>query len=253
MKAVIIGAGRGSRLMPTTADHPKCFAEVRGVRILDHILAAFRENDLRDVTFIGGYRIDRVREAYPEFSFRHNRDWENNNILESLMHARDVMDEPFLCCYSDTLISPNLVAGLLEGEGDITLSVDTGWRARYVHRTEHPPDDAEKVLAGNGRVTKVHRGIDSDAAHGEYTGVARFTARGGALLQEHYDQCKAVHAGRPFREARVFEKAYAIHLLQEMLEQGVVMHHADTHGEYMEIDTQQDFELAQTQWPERHS
>ena len=30
MRAIIIGAGRGARLMPTTADAPKCFAEVRG-------------------------------------------------------------------------------------------------------------------------------------------------------------------------------------------------------------------------------
>ena len=29
MKAIIIGAGRGRRLMPTTAETPKCFAEVR--------------------------------------------------------------------------------------------------------------------------------------------------------------------------------------------------------------------------------
>ena len=35
MRAIIIGAGRGSRLMPMTADTPKCFAEVQGKRILD--------------------------------------------------------------------------------------------------------------------------------------------------------------------------------------------------------------------------
>ena len=33
MQAIIIGAGRGQRLMPTTADTPKCFAEVNGRRI----------------------------------------------------------------------------------------------------------------------------------------------------------------------------------------------------------------------------
>lgn len=35
MLAIIIGAGRGRRLMPTTENAPKCFAEIRGKRILD--------------------------------------------------------------------------------------------------------------------------------------------------------------------------------------------------------------------------
>ena len=33
-----------------------------------------------------------------------------------------------------------------------------------------------------------------------------------------------------------------------MIEAGVKLTHADTPGEYMEIDTQQDFDLAQTYW-----
>ena len=61
MKAIIIGAGRGIRLMPTTANTPKCFAEVKGRRILDWSLAAFRTNGLDDIVFIGGYQIDKVR------------------------------------------------------------------------------------------------------------------------------------------------------------------------------------------------
>ena len=31
------------------------------------------------------------------------------------------------------------------------------WLERYQHRTQHPPDDAEKVLARNGRVTRIKR------------------------------------------------------------------------------------------------
>ena len=44
----------------------------------------------------------------------------------------------------------------------------------------------------------------------------------------------------------MFEKAYLIHLFQDMIEAGVQMAHADTPGNYIEIDTQQDFELAQS-------
>ena len=46
----------------------------------------------------------------------------------------------------------------------------------------------------------------------------------------------------------MFEKAYLIHLLQDMIEAGVKMTHADTPGNYMEVDTQQDFDLARQHW-----
>ena len=234
--------------MPTTENEPKCYARVQNKRILDWNLEAFAANGIDDISFIGGYLIDVVREDYPQFTFRHNDDWPNNNILASLMYAEDLMDEPFICCYSDTLYSANLIADVAAGERDITLSADTGWAARYVDRTEHPADDAEKVTAENGVVTKIHRAIDAEDAWGEYTGVAKFSVAGAAQLKEHFARCRAEYAGQPFREAAVFEKAYFIHLLQEMIEHGVKMHHADTASEYIEIDTQQDFEYAQSEW-----
>jgi phosphoenolpyruvate phosphomutase len=248
MRAIIIGAGRGRRLMPATTDCPKCFAEVQGKRILDWGLAALAAAGIRDICFIGGYQIGKVRAEYPYLMFRHNHDWPHNNILASLMHAEDLMNEPFVCAYSDILFTTNLVERLLANPADIVLAVDTLWLERYQHRTHHPPDDAEKVAANNGCVTRIHRSIDPGLAHGEYTGVAKFSARGAEKLREHYQQCRARYAGQPFREAEVFEKAYLIQLFQEMIEAGVKMAHADTAGEYMEIDTQQDFDLARTYW-----
>lgn len=249
MRAIIIGAGRGMRLMPTTADTPKCFAEVGGRRLLDWAVEAFRDNGVTDIAYIGGYQIDKVREAHPEFTFRHNSAWESNNILASLFYAEDLMDEPFICSYSDILFRPSVIAGLLESRDEIALSVDTLWSERYAERTEHPPDDAEKVTVENGLVTRVHRNIPEEEAHGEYTGIAKFTAAGAQRLRDHYARCRKQHAGQPFREAKLFEKAYLIQLLQEMVEAGERLTHVDTPGDYIEVDTQQDFEYARRNWP----
>lgn len=248
MQAIIIGAGRGQRLMPTTADTPKCFAEVGGRRILDWMLAALRANGLGRVAFVGGYQIDKVRRAYPELAFRHNADWAANNILASLFHAEDLMAGPFLCTYSDILVTPEVIRRAVANADDMALVVDTDWKRRYADRTEHPPDDAEKVLAAGGRVTRVSRDIDTDAAHGEYIGVATFSADGAARLRAHYHRCRAAHAGRPFHQAPTFEKAYLIQLFQDMIEAGEAFAHVDTPGGYIEIDTQQDFDYARRHW-----
>lgn len=252
MRVIVIGAGRGRRLMPTTADSPKCFAEVTGRRLLDWALEAFRANDLSRVCFIGGYQIDKVRRDYPQFEFRHNAQWETNNILASLFCAEDLMDEPFICCYSDVLFTSDVIARLAASPDDMALGVDSQWLVRYAHRTEHPPDDAEKVTVSDGRVTSVSRRIPTGEAHGEYIGVAKFSAAGAARLREYYRRCRAQFAGRPWRDARVFEKAYKILLFEEMIEAGEPFAHVDTPGGYIEVDTQQDFEYAQRHWTTRH-
>jgi choline kinase len=126
--------------------------------------------------------------------------------------------------------------------------VDTAWLNRYAHRTHHPPDDAEKVTVRNGVVTRIHRVIPESDAHGEYTGVARFSVEGASRLQQHFRQCQQKYADQPFREAKTFKKAYLIHLFQDLIEAGERMVHVDSPGGYIEVDTQQDFEYAQAHW-----
>jgi choline kinase len=252
MRVIVIGAGRGRRLMPTTADAPKCFAEVAGKRLIDWAVEAFSANGLKDVCFIGGYQIDKVRADYPQFTFRHNTQWEHNNILASLFCAADLMDEPFICCYSDILFTADVIGRLAASQADMALGVDTAWLARYEQRTDHPPDDAEKVTVANGHVTRVHRQISETEAYGEYIGVAKFSAAGAARLRDYYRRVLEQFAGRPWREAAIFEKAYKILLFQEMIESGERFAHVDTPGGYIEVDTQQDFEYARQHWLTRH-
>lgn len=252
MRAIIIGAGRGIRLMPTTLNTPKCFAEVAGKRILDWTLQSFRENGIDQIVFIGGYRIETVREQYPEFTFRQNSDWENNNILASLFYAEDLMDEPFMCCYSDILFTTQIVSDVLQNDAEISLAVDTDWLVRFAQRTEHPSDDAEKVTTENGQVTRVDRKIAEPDAYGEFIGLAKFSAEGAADLRSLYHNRRQEFAGQPYRDARSFEKAYLIHMLQDMIECGHEMAHVDTPGGYIEVDTQQDFEYARDFWTARH-
>ena len=88
------------------------------------------------------------------------------------------MEQPFVCCYSDTLFSAQAVAGVLACDDDIALVVDTDWLTRYAERTEHPTTDAEKITIQNGVVTRIHREIEQADAYGEYIGMAKFSAAG---------------------------------------------------------------------------
>lgn len=252
MRPIIIGAGRGSRLGPRTDEVPKTLVPVMGRPMLDWILDALAAGGFsrRDVVFICGYRAEVVRARYPEFTFVDNLDWASNNILLSLLCAREHLGDGFLCTYADIVYRPSIVRALMDSPHAATLGCDTDWRRRYRDRSQHPESDGEKLLAEGDRVTRLSRTIAPEAASGEFVGVARFTADGARSLLDGFDAARAEFAGRTFREGRSFEKAYLIDLFQWMIERGAGFHRADMHGGYMEIDTLEDLAAAPRWWAE---
>jgi choline kinase len=250
MRPIVIGAGRGSRLGPETDEVPKALVPVMGRPMLDWILDALGAAGFRpkDVLFIGGYKIDIVRARYPDFEYVENVDWERNNILGSLLCARGALTDGFVSTYADIVYRGSTVKKLVASPHDKVLACDTDWRRRYVDRSLHPETDAEKMRAEGDRVVELSRRIASEAASGEFIGVAGFTAEGARELVAAYDEAQARQTSGTWREGRTFARAYLIDLFQDMIERGSSFHRVDTHGGYMEIDTREDLACAEKWW-----
>jgi len=252
MRPIVIGAGRGSRLGPETDEIPKTLVPVMGRPMLDWILEALGAAGFqrKDVLFICGYKAEVLRARYPEFTYVENRDWEKNNILASLLCAREHLGGGFVSTYADIVYRGSAVKKAVASKHDKVLVNDTDWRRRYVNRSQHPETDAEKMRAEGERIVELSRKIVSEAASGEFIGVTKFTPEGAREMMAGFDEAKAKWAGKTWREGRTFEKAYLIDLFQEMLEGGSAFHRVDTHGGYMEIDTREDLATAEKWWRE---
>ena len=252
MKAIVIGAGRGMRLEHLTQEIPKTMVPVLGRPMLESILHALDCGgiDASRTTFISGYQANVVKTAFPGLTYVQNERWEHNNILLSLMCARETMKEGFISTYADIVYRPEYVEALNASPHDITLACDSDWRRRYRDRSRHPETDAEKLRLRDGKVVELSRKIESDAASAEFIGVMRLTAEGAAQFCEAFDEAAKLFDGGQFREGRTFQKAYLIDLLQWMLERGTPIHGVALPGGYMEIDTLEDVEHADKWWRE---
>lgn len=249
MNVVLIGAGRGSRLMPMTSFQPKSFTAVADKRILDWTLDAFRQNELDRFVFVTGYLQEEVRRGYPEMTFVENTEWPSNNILFSLLYAREYMTDGFYSTYTDTLFTPDAVGLLKDSSYDITLVMDTEWRERYRFRSEHPESDGEKMIVEGERVVQISREIVSEAASGEFTGLLKMTAAGAAQFLRFYDDLYgSLGTEGVLAEGRPFRMAYLIHQIDRMIQEGIDVHCVVVPGDYHEIDTLQDYELAKGDW-----
>src|ERR1700722_1978557 len=252
MRPIVIGAGRGSRLGSNTDEIPKTLVPVMGRPMLEGILDALAEGGFsrKDVIFICGYKAEVVKARYPEFTYVLNRDWEKNNILASLLCAREHLGAGFVSTYADIVYRGSAVKKAVASPHAKVLVNDTDWRRRYVARSQHPETDAEKMRAEGDRIVELSRRIASDKASGEFIGVTKFTPDGAREMMAAFDEAKVTWAGKTWREGRTFEKAYLIDLFQEMLERGSAFHRVDPFGGYMEIDTEQALASAAQWWAE---
>jgi choline kinase len=253
MRAVIIGAGRGSRLGPHTESMPKTLVQVMGRPMLDWILDALSAAGFArsQIVFISGFAEEQLKARYPDLTYVRNHDWPNNNILLSLLCARDYLGDGFVSTYADIVYEPDLVARLVRRTEDIVLGSDTAWRRRYTDRSHHPETDAEKLRTRGEQVIEISRRIPAENADGEFVGVMKLSRKGAAELLAAFDRVRATRADGIFREGRTLQRAYLIDLLQYMLELGSIMHREDTDGGYMEIDTVEDLAHAAEWWASR--
>jgi choline kinase len=241
-RAVIIGAGRGSRLGHHTEDRPKCLLDgLGGKRLLDWLLEAFHQAGVTQVNFVAGYRAEMIQSEYPQLEYFINDRWKDNNVLQSLLYARPALEDGCVVSYADVLWRPAVVEKLLETPGDIVLVVDRDWRHRYVGRTAHPMSEAEKTISSDGRVLKIGKRVSIDDADGEFAGLAHFTRKGMQTFLAVYDDVRT-RPDSPLQAAASLDTAYLTDLLQEVIDRGADVRLVETWGGWVEIDTSEDLE-----------
>lgn len=244
MKAIIIAAGKGSRLRHYTEDVPKCMLEFQGKTLLRRQIEALNSCGISDISVIKGYQKDKIN--YPDLKYYINDNYENNNILNSLFYAEAEMTGPCIVSYADILYEKEVVERLLQSKYDITIVVDIDWKGYYEGRKEHPIEEAENVILDpDNQVVEIGKILTrKHDVHGEFIGMVKFSQRGIEIFKRHFQRAKQLFLGKPFQRAATFEKAYLTDMIQDMLDMGVVIHTTIIERGWKEIDTVEDYEKA---------
>jgi dTDP-glucose pyrophosphorylase len=133
-KAVLLAAGRGTRMRELTADLPKPMIEVRGKAALQHMIEGLRDAGVREFLIIVGYRAETVSNFFGDGS-RYNVEiqyatqvvQDGTGRVVDLAH-NFVAASPFVLSYGDILVDPANYKRLLDLADDVEaiISVKRG-------------------------------------------------------------------------------------------------------------------------------
>lgn len=127
MQALMLAAGKGSRLGRYTKDNTKCMLEVNGKTLLERCIDALKEANINKLVLVLGYKKDNVinyikdkgLDKKIEIEYVFNEDYDITNNIYSLFLAKDIFKrEDTILLESDLIYEPSIIKELIESKYD---------------------------------------------------------------------------------------------------------------------------------------
>ena len=142
MRAIILAAGRGSRMNNLSSEKPKCLVEILGQPLLNLQIMAIRNAGIKNIAIVTGYK----REMLASWRLRefHNANWESSNMVTSLACASSWLEKyECIVSYSDIFYNQEIIENLSIAPGNLNVAYDPSWLDLWSKRFSDPLEDAE--------------------------------------------------------------------------------------------------------------
>lgn len=245
MKAIILAAGQGTRLKKYTENLPKGMLSFAGKTIIERQIEMYRRCGICDIIIVRGFAADKIR--YGGVTYYTNDEYENTNMVESLMTAKSEFNDDIIVSYSDILFEERILKGMIASKADFSVAVDDNWKVYWQKRyggiefdTESLSIDENNHIFELGRETPSLEDIDA-----RYIGILKFSKKGLKIIEKILNDAYTEYIDKPWKQSgKTLRKAYMTDLLQAVIESGESVKAERFHNGWLEFDTNEDYENA---------
>ena len=233
MKAIILSAGQGKRLLPLTADLPKCLLPIHGKTLIEWQIDELHKCGVHRIRVVTGYRAEKVKNLLQrryetdQVVTLYNEAYAHTDNLVSCWTASHEMTEDFIILNGDTLFEAAVLRRLLASP-DRPVTVAVSQKGIY------DADDMKVTLEGS-RLVAIGKGLAPDSVHAESIGMILFRGKGPMLFSQFLEKALAdPTAGRK----------WYLSVIDQMARQMPVWTCAINGLQWCEVDYQADIEHA---------
>jgi len=171
MKAIILAAGTGTRLMPLTKDIPKPLLEIGNKSLMERMMINCISNGVNEFIIVLGHKkerviekIDYLKKKYPiQIDTVENKKYSQTNTSYSVKLATYQLDDDVIIINGDNVVDERIISGLLK-INETALVVDN-----YKQLNQ----ESFKLKIENNIIMAIGKGIDIDTASGEFIGISK--------------------------------------------------------------------------------
>lgn len=177
MKAIILAAGRGTRLRKDFNVEHKSLLKINNISLIKRQIQILRKNNVKDIWIVTGYNASKIKEELLEMNvkFIHNKNFERSDTLESFLTTKHLMNGEMITLYSDVVFQEQIINNLLlEKKSEILLKID---------KSKCKIDDMKTIVEEN-LVKRIEKKLSNDIANSKYIGIAKFSKYGTKVFRE---------------------------------------------------------------------
>lgn len=175
-RAIIMAAGKGTRMEPLTLTTPKPLIKVYGKSMIESVIDALHENDINEIYIVVGYLKDQfgyLVDKYPGCELIDNPYYDSCNNISSLYVARNHIENAIILDGDQIINTPDVLGKSFEYSG-----YNAVWTEKHTK---------EWLLnAEDGVVTSCSR--DGGERGWQLYSVSRWTAQDGKKLKLHLER-----------------------------------------------------------------
>ncbi|MEM1002053.1 MAG: phosphocholine cytidylyltransferase family protein [Bacteroidota bacterium] len=234
MKAIILCAGQGRRLLPYTESTPKCLLSLNGKYFIEWQIDTLQSLGIDKIVAVIGYDALNIQsiltDRYGDYiDIVFNPFYEIADNLASCWMAKEHFFGDIILLNGDTLFESKIVEKLLnENQFSITIATD--------EKNSYDEDDM-KVIAKNSRLVSVGKKLPLAEVNGESIGMIHFNPEGTDLFK------KAIEV-EMFRQETLGK--WYLSIIDLLAKNGNVGVCSISGAEWTEVDFVHDLEIAQS-------
>lgn len=170
-KAILLAAGRGSRVNVLTETIPKCMISIEGKTLIQRHIEGLNSVGVDNIAIVAGYMSEKI--DFDNVKKFLNPDFASTNMIYSLNCAKNFFESDTIVLYADVLLNRNIYKLLTESKENISILVDKNWKRYWKFRFgENISQDLEKLTYHNGKILEIGEGsnLDVEQIDGRYVG-----------------------------------------------------------------------------------
>jgi len=245
MKAIIVAAGVGSRLGDLTKELPKPLIDVNGKSILERQILSFKKFGIDKIVIIRGPH--REKFSFKNVTYVDDDDYENHNLLGSLMVAENELNEDVIISYGDIIFDETILEQILAFSGNAGLAIDYNWKKNHSGKSKELLGKISVVTIKNNSISNIgyYENIDEnpDSILGEFIGIMKLSPLSANYFITKYNELKTNHDGK-FHDSPSINFGIITDMINELIHNKIQFLPIKISGVWCEIDTQQDLDNA---------
>jgi len=167
MRALILAAGRGTRISRYLSGRPKCIIDIGGEYLIRYTVNQLKSKGIKDIGIVVGYQHDEVEKILKgeDIKYFYNPFFDVTNSIASAWFAKEFIknDEDIIIMNADVFLEPDLMEAIIAETQSPVLFAD-----------ETRKEEADyKFYYENNILIKYGKELQGNDITGEYIGVAK--------------------------------------------------------------------------------